>query len=58
MKPKIKRDKIYNFRVSEDELRIIRELAREGDLPGEFRDWINKLYKEHTKDPDEQVYKL
>jgi hypothetical protein len=57
-KPKIKRNKIYNFRVSDEELKIIRELAREYNLPGMFRLWIKEIYNELHRDPDDTTYGL
>ena len=56
MKTKIRRNKIYNFRVSNEELQNIRELAREYDLPNMFREWIQELHNKHQQDPDEQIY--
>ncbi len=56
--PKIKRNKIYNFRVSDEELQIIRELAREYNLPGMFRSWIKEIHDELHRDPDDSTYGL
>jgi len=55
---KEKRIKVYNFRVSESELKMIREVAREIDLPYAFRSWIKELYDELYPDPDDTAYKI
>jgi len=56
--PKKKLTKTYSFRVSEEDLKMVRELAREMDIPSMLREYIKDCHKKYLKDPDEQVYKL
>ena len=55
---KRKLKKTYSFRVSEEDLKMVRELAREMDIPSMLREYIKECHKKYLKDPDEQVYKL
>ena len=55
---KRKLKKTYSFRVSEEDLKMVRELAREMDIPSMLREYIKDCHKKYLKDPDEQVYKL
>jgi hypothetical protein len=55
---KRKLTKTYSFRVTENELKIIRELAREMDISAMLRAYIKECHKKYLKDPDDQVYKL
>jgi len=55
---KRKLTKTYSFRVSDSELKMARELAREMDFSAMLREYIKECHKKYLKDPDEQVYKL
>ena len=50
--------KNYSFRVSEEELKMLRELAREMNISAMLRAYIKECHKKYLKDPDDQVYKL
>jgi len=50
--------KTYSFRVSEDQLKTIRRLSAEMNLPAMLREYIKNLDESINKDPDDSVYKL
>lgn len=53
-----KKSKTYGIRVTEDELKIIKELKSKGyDVPGEFRDLIRKEFNKLGRDHDD-IYSL
>jgi len=50
--------KTYSFRVSEEELKIIRKLSSEINLPAMLREYIKNVHENLNKDPDDTAYKL
>lgn len=56
--PKAILTKTYSFRVSEDELKMIRELASEINLPAMLREHIREIHDNIHKDPDDSAYSL
>ena len=56
---KLKR-KLYNFRITEEEMDMVIFLRKSGvDLPGSLRKYIKKIYNSiKNKDMDDNIYKL
>ena len=56
--PKKLYTKTYSFRVSEDQLKTIRSLSSEMNLPAMLREYIKNLDEKINKDLDDTAYKL
>lgn len=59
-KMKKKKSKLYNFRITEEEMKMINFLRKSNiDIPKSLRDYIKKIYK-NIKDEsiDDNIYKL
>jgi hypothetical protein len=50
--------KTYSFRVSEEELKMIRRLSSEMNLPAMLREYIRNIHEGINRDPDDTAYKL
>jgi len=54
------KSKLYNFRVTEEEMDMVIFLRKSGvDVPGSLRKYINNIYNSiKNKDVDDNIYKL